>query len=195
MVIKKLVFGLAIFFQLSTCLKQSLLMAQYVAGEEKTEIPKQTSKENSKGFWGRLVPGGNFGFLFGDQWYIDLSPSLGYQINDRFVAGAGAIYNAYGGKVNGVDFRYERYGGCLFARHQIYESLFANAEIELMNVPDERKLPSSRTWIFNPLAGGSYIVPIGNRGGFQISLLYNLNYQPYLSPYPSPLVWRVGVFL
>lgn len=170
------------------------LFAQYVQGEEKTESRKP-DESTDKSVWERLVPGGNFGFSFGDQWYIDLSPSLGYQINDRMVAGAGVIYNAYGGTFNGIKYKYERYGGFVFARHKIYQSFYANAEFEFINVPDERQAEDARTWIINPLVGGSYIVPLGNRGGFQVSLLYNLNYQPYLSPYPSALVWRIGIFL
>jgi hypothetical protein len=167
--------------------------AQYVRDSLKTN---HASEEAEPASWPeRLVPGGNFGFNFGTQWFIDLSPSLGYQITNHLVAGAGLIYNAYGGTVAGRKISYQRYGGFSFARQRIYQSFFASSELELLNVPDESRADNSRVWIFSPLAGLSYIMPFHERGGLQVSFLYNLNFNPDLSPFPSPFVWRIGFFL
>jgi hypothetical protein len=170
------------------------LQAQYV--RDSTVTNTSSTSENSSGSTGnKLVPGGNFGFGLGNQWFIDLSPSLGYQLKPGMVAGAGIVYNAYGGSFFGKKYRFQRYGGMLFARHRIYEQFFASTELEMLNVPDEYSPVQQRVWIFSPLAGLSYVMPFQNRGGLQISLLYNLNHKPDLSPYPSPLVWRIGFFL
>jgi hypothetical protein len=151
--------------------------------------------EASRDWKTRLVPGGNFGLGLGTQWYVDLSPSLGYQLHPRSVAGAGAIFNAYGGTFQGIRYRFYRYGAFLFGRYRLFDSFYASAELEALNVNDENASEAKRIWVLSPLVGGSYIVPFGSRGGIQASLLYNLNYKPYLSPYPSPIVWRLGFFL
>lgn len=184
-----------IFFLLLSGVSRTVL-GQYVRDSLRNQsAAAEPETGESADFTSRLVPGGNFGLGFGSQWYIDLSPSLGYQLNKNMVAGAGIIYNAYGGTIAGQKVSYQRYGGFGFARHRLYQSFFANCELELLNVPVETYSEETRKWVFSPLAGASYIMPFGTRGGLQISLLYNLNYNPVWSPYPSPYVWRIGFFL
>ena len=173
------------------------MKAQYVRDSTgNNSLETSENNRNAPGsFRERLVPGGSFGLNFGNPWYLDLSPSLGYQVNEKLVAGAGISYNAFGGSFAGRKYRFERYGASVFSRYRLFDAIFANGEIELLNVPDELSVTDSRVWIVNPLIGASYIMPIGNRGGVQASLLYNLNYNENLSPYPSPLIWRIGFFL
>lgn len=167
--------------------------AQYVRDSSKAAVPEKTEPVPEADFRQKLVPGGNFGLSLGNPWFVDLSPNLGYQVNDRLVSGAGLSYVAYGTRIGNVRFRWERYGGMLFSRYRLFDSFFANAEMEMLNVEDEFLL--KRVWIVNPLVGASYIMPFGKRGGLQASLLYNLNYNENLSPFPSPLIWRLGFFL
>jgi hypothetical protein len=170
------------------------IRAQDVRDSSGVSVPEGAKESKPAGsFRDRLVPGGNFGFNIGNTWFIDLSPSLGYQVNDRLVSGAGISYVAYGTKVMNVNLKWERYGGMVFGRYRLLDAIFANAEMEMLNVEDETL--GKRVWIVNPLVGASYIMPFGKRGGLQASLLYNLNYNPALSPYPSPVIWRLGFFL
>ena len=168
--------------------------AQYVRDQLSDTTSQQESGVDVP-FTERLVPGGSFGLSFGNPWYVNLAPNLGYQFSERLVGGAGLTYSAFGGTAAGRSYRFERYGGSVFSRFRLFDAIFANAELELLNVPNEMSFTAERVWLVNPLLGLSYIMPLGKRGGIQASLLYNLNYQPNLSPYPSPLIWRIGFFL
>lgn len=171
----------------------SEIRAQYVRDTTLATVPENNIASSDADFSQKLVPGGNFALSLGNPWFLDLSPSLGYQVNERLVSGAGLSYVAYGARVGNVKFRWDRYGGMVFSRYRLFDSFFANAELEMLNVEDEFLL--KRVWIVNPLVGASYIMPFGRRGGLQVSLLYNLNYNENLSPFPSPLIWRIGFFL
>jgi hypothetical protein len=178
-----------------TCTQIHEMKGQYVRDSSMVRENSQakTEKPASGGIRDRLVPGGNFGLQFGNTWFADISPNLGYQLNERLVSGAGISYVAYGTRIGNVRLRWERYGGMIFSRYRLFDSFYANAEIEMLNVENEFLL--KRVWIVNPLVGASYVMPFGSRGGLQASLLYNLNYNPDLSPFPSPFVWRLGFFL
>jgi|GEM_PF-658647 hypothetical protein len=181
------------FVVLLTYLALNDAQAQYVRDSSQAAVPDKTDPVPETDFSQKLVPGGNFGLSLGNPWFLDLSPNLGYQVNERLVSGAGLSYVAYGTRIGNVRFRWERYGGMLFSRYRLFDSFFANAELEMLNVEDEEI--GKRVWMVNPLVGGSYIMPFGKRGGLQASLLYNLNYNPSLSPYPYPFFWRIGFFL
>jgi hypothetical protein len=170
--------------------------SQYVRDSTRTDKTNSAeSTEEDISFASKLVPGGSLALNFGNPWYLDISPNLGIQINERLVGGLGIIYNAYGQTIYGIKYNSERYGASAFARYRMFETFFANAEIDIVNVPDENSLEGNKIWTVNPLLGASYIVPFGKRGGLQASLLYNLNYSENLSPYPFPLIWRIGFFL
>jgi hypothetical protein len=153
----------------------------------------QEEGESSSGFdWGRVRSGGNLALNFGNPFFIDISPSVGYMVNEKLMLGLGVTYMAMGS--SGADYSF--YGGRLFGRQQIFESFFANAELEFLNAPflNSNSNSEQRKWLVNPLLGASYVLPFGERGGIQASLLYSLNYQEGYSPYGSPYIWRIGVF-
>ena len=146
----------------------------------------------------KLIPGGNFALSFGNPYYIDISPSLGYMVTENLLLGLGATYIAAGGRnVNGYKYNFNYYGSRALGRQKVFENFFANAELDFLNVPYFLGTGSEtlRKWLISPLVGGSYVMPFGNRGGVQATLLYNLNYQQAFSPFPSALVWRLGFFL
>lgn len=155
----------------------------------KETIPSSTKK----GFdVDKLVPGGNFALSFGNPTFIDISPRLGYLLTETVVLGLGATYMSY--RFN--SFGYNFYGGQLWGRVQVFENIYANAELDFLNVPDlYNNSDGSRRWLTSPLIGASYVVPFGSRGGLQATVLYNLNYQQAYSPYASPIIWRIGFFL
>lgn len=191
-----------LFFLLFGCLNCPLALAQYV--EEKSNqkdttiyVKSKNAKENApsgrRGFdKKKLVPGGNFALNFGNPFYIDLSPRLGYLVSERVMLGLGATYINY--RVNNYSFSF--YGGQAFGRVFLFENIYGNLEMDFLNVPVTYLGGESlRRWLVSPLVGASYIVPFGSRGGVQASILYNLNYQQAYSPYASPLIWRLGFFL
>lgn len=140
----------------------------------------------------RLVPGGNFALSFGNPSFVDISPRLGYMVNEKVMVGLGVTYMNF--KSSFVNFNF--YGAQIFSRIQLFENFYGNAEVDFLNVPDlYGNLDNGRRWLVSPLIGGSYVVPFGKRGGIQATLLYNLNYQQAYSPFPSPVVWRLGFFL
>lgn len=162
--------------------------------------PKPAREPQTGGFdTDKLVPGGNLSLSFGDPYYVDISPALGYQVTDDLVLGLGGTYIAMGGSTgNGTRYRWNCYGGRFYGRQRVLESVFANAELDFLNVPYFAAANSPdplRKWLVSPLVGASYVVSIGKRGGIIISLLYNLNYQQRYSPYSGALVYRMGFFL
>lgn len=175
-------------------------MCQYVpADTAKTISPSienpQNQEDESTGFDSkRLVPGGNFAFNFGNPSFVDVSPSIGYLFTDQLLGGIGATYTYL--KSNGFSFSF--YGGRVFGRHKLFDNVFANAEMDFLNVPDNllgNGRDGERRWLVSPLIGAGYVIPFGSRGGLQATLLYNLNYQQLYSPYSSGLIWRIGFFL
>lgn len=161
---------------------------------------KPTTSENSssKGFQkDKLVPGGNLALNFGTSYYIDISPFLGYRFTPDLLLGLGLTYVYSGGTYQGGKYSNSYYGGRIFGRYRVYDNFYAIGELEFLNVPDfytNTKSHELRRWLVSPMIGGGYVIPIGDRGGAQISMLYNLNYQPLYSPYPNALTIRAGVF-
>lgn len=143
-------------------------------------------------FRDRLFLGGNIGLSFGDINYVELSPLVGYVINNRASAGIGVTYQY-------LEFVRTRvsssvYGGRIFSRYTVFPNVFAHAEYEQLNLqffrPKDGKVV--REWVPGLLLGGGYFQPFGRRGGVTLMLLYNLLHDPVRSPYPSEIILRAG---
>jgi len=182
-------------------------VAQYVEGDRtfpanirrdsitvKDAVPEKSGFQRSK-----LVPGGNLALQFGNPYYFDISPSLGYMVSNRLMAGLGVIYISAGGTsvYTNQRYNYTYYGGRPLIRFKLINDIYANAEVDFLNVPyfEVSTYKTLRKWTTNPLLGASYVIPFGKRGGVQASLLYNFNYQEAYSPYSSVWIWRIGFFL
>jgi hypothetical protein len=139
----------------------------------------------------RLVFGGSIGLQFGTVTNINLSPIIGYQVTEGLVLGAGPTYIYTSVNYGGYKYRYSVYGGRLYGRQRVFENFFAQAELEMLNVQDYSINGETRKWIAAPLVGATYVQPIGDRSAFVLSVLFNLNYQPNLTPYANPII-RVG---
>lgn len=144
----------------------------------------------------RMYYGGNFSLQFGSVTYIDISPLVGVMLTERLSTGLGATYQY-------LNFRRSSssssvYGGRVFGRYNITQNFFAHSEAESLNTayyvpgatPDLDRL--TRDWVTGVFVGGGYFTPFGNRGGANITLLYNLTYDNKRSPYNEPYVIRVG---
>ncbi|MGD1840722.1 MAG: hypothetical protein ACFB0B_07480 [Thermonemataceae bacterium] len=168
---------------------------------EKTPSPT-TSKSKKKGAGlERFTFGGNFGLSFGSITAIELSPAIGYKVTENLIPGVGGTYMYFSTQAtNGVqtfDIETSVYGFRGFLQYIIFENFFLWGEFETLNVEvanfDTDQL--EREWVNSPFIGGGYRVPMGFRGAFNFTVLYNLNYQDNRSPYPSPLVIRAGFLL
>ena len=144
----------------------------------------------------RMYYGGNFSLQFGSLTFIDISPLAGVMITEKFSTGLGATYQY-------LNFKYANssssvYGGRIFGRYNITQNFFGHTEVESLNTayivpgatPDQDRL--TRDWVTGVFVGGGYFTPFGNRGGANITVLYNLNYDNRRSPYNEPYVIRVG---
>jgi hypothetical protein len=193
-----------LFFFLNFSLLSLNSQAQYVpenTPKSDTTVVYASSgkgKEESKsGFdWSKVNGGGNFAFNFGNVNFLEISPVAGYPLNEKLMVGAGVSYISFWGQGSNGSFSWSYFGGRLFGRHRLFDQVFAHAELEMLNVP--YYLPNGsdvqRKWITSPLVGLGYFFPFSQRGGIQATLLYNTNYQPAYSPYPSDLIWRMGFF-
>lgn len=166
-------------------------------------MPKNYEEEKEekapKGFDpNRLVLGGNLGLSFGDISFINLSPQVGYQFSNSFIAGMGINY------IN-TSITYRDLAG-----QRLYKESFSNAGINIFgrlfptnflflmaqpeinyswgkvkfynsNQPD---LELSSAWVPSFLVGGGLMLGGSQRGrgGFMISVQYDLVQDPR-SPY------------
>ena len=151
----------------------------------------------SSSFGDRVFIGGNFGFQFGDFTMINVSPQVGYRFTNRLSGGVGVIYQYISYELfNGRRESTNVYGGNLFARYMVYENIFLQGEYEAVNWEffnvDNQLV---REWVPGAFLGGGFFQPIGGRAGFSATVLYNVIFDEFRSPYGSPWVVRVGVSL
>jgi len=167
------------------------------------EKPKPEWKE-------KLRYGGTFWLGFFGAFYIDASPMIGYELNDKgTVAGIGAnfIFQGTFNRNSAANTNNTIFGPKIFIRQQVFKRFFAHAEYEFiyayadqfysynLNTTD----PNKRVWGSSPLIGaGFYQGGDGRRGSF-ISLMYNLGYpnRGFISPQSllgnqTPITLRYG---
>lgn len=162
-------------------------------------------EQDKPSFKDRLFFGGGFGLTVGSVTHVDISPMVGYRITDRFSAGIGLSYQYY--KYPAYNIKTSIYGGKIFASYTIIKDLgniiplgenmggiMLHAEAEGLNL--EKRVfylsnDNDRVWVFSPLAGIGYSLPIGNRSFLNIYLLYNFN-EGQDSPYDNP-VFRLSL--
>jgi hypothetical protein len=157
-----------------------------------TSFGQREVGEDSK-FTDRLYVGGNFGLQFGTITFVDLSPVIGYMINNRLSVGPGVTYQYLQTNI----FSTNTYGGRGFVRYNFSERLFGHGEYERLNLtyynPLENRL--KREWVPGLFVGGGVFQPFGRRGGVALTLLYNLAHDQMRSPYIRPLIIRAGFTL
>ena len=144
----------------------------------------------------RVYFGGNLGLQFGTVTNIEVSPLVGYRFTDDFSAGLGITYIYFKREFdNYEDFETNIYGYRFFARHNIQEQFYAQAEYENLSLEFFNALDGSsqRQWVPGAFVGGGYFTPLGRNAGFNIAALYNLLYDEDKSPYNSPWVFRIGL--
>ncbi len=168
--------------------------AQYVPDEDERE-----KKKSSTSFTDKLYYGGTLGLQIGTNiTYIEVSPLVGYELNDDASVGAGLSYIYVDFKNLGfnrnIDFNTSVYGGRVFGRYRVFDRIFAHSEIELLNMEyfSNTEQDFVREWVPGFYVGGGAYQDVDSRSGLNIVILVNLLYDENRSIYSSPLVIRAG---
>jgi hypothetical protein len=167
------------------------------------------SRENNKRYPNENTPakkwnfGGGAGLNFGTVTYVMISPQLTYSFSDRILFGSSVtyIYNKinygklYPGSGLGI-YESSVYGGSLFNNILLFKNIFSHIEYEPLNVKYWNYETSNydRKWVGSFFVGGGFRQFFGEKSFAQFSMLYNLNYQPGITPYSSPWVPRVSLY-
>jgi hypothetical protein len=152
----------------------------------------------------RIFFGGNFGMNFGSNTFVNLSPIVGYRINDYFSAGGGVnfIYSSFTVKNGSGNKMYSDIYGTAglgtFVRVYPVHFLFAQVRPELNYVWGKTKyyynnIPESKypgAFIPSLLVGGGLALPAG-RGSLMVSLNYDV-VQNKRSPYGTAAFVNFG---
>ena len=141
----------------------------------------------------RLKFGGGIGGLqFGNPTVVGISPMMGYQATNDLIVGLAVDYQYQGGTSFGQKYSINQYGPRLFGQYRLHllENILSGAFLQ-GEVQKYYASSGGRSVVYDvqALAG----IGIGF-GGFNITALYNLNYNELTSPYGSPIVIRVGGF-
>lgn len=168
----------------------------YVQSAQEKETAAKSDKKIPEEFSKRLRYGGSFGAYFGQQTYVELSPKVGYKVNERLVAGLGINYIYFSFKDYGQRYVSHIYGPTVFGQYAIISGLFGYAEYNAYNVSVYSSVPPytpERVWIGSAPVGLGYYSG-GQMGGVYLSVLYDLINNPS-SPYYNgglPILLRVG---
>jgi hypothetical protein len=140
----------------------------------------------------KMFIGGNFGLQFGSFTYVEVSPLVGYQINDRISAGVGVTYEYFHYKTSYYNLKTNVYGGRVFGRYRFTENLFGHVEYEYLNLEAFDFYPRRRVGVDGILGGGGYMQRFGRNSSMVAMILYNFTQSVY-TPYNNPVI-RVGVY-
>lgn len=149
-------------------------------------------------FGERIVTGGGFGLGFNSyQDYVMLSPSVGYMVTKKFIAGIGITYRYTKSKIYQPAVTFNDYGINPFLRYFVYRNIFVQTEYEYLNYEFLAGSERFRKGFKSFFAGGGFSQPIGGKVSFYLMALYNFSYTTPLSgqyvPYSSPLIIRAGI--
>lgn len=184
---------------------QQLAIAQMRVTDSLTNT--EPLKEKKKFDPSNLVFGGNLGASFGNFTFINISPQVGYMFSPVITAGAGINYVYSSLKtqdLNGNDLYKQNFsyaGINLFGRFFPTNFLFVSLQPEVnyswgkvtFENSDQPDIKQKTEWIPTLLAGaGIMLGGSGGRGGFLLSLQYDLAQNPR-SPYGTRPFVSMGV--
>lgn len=172
---------------------------------QESDYINNSPKKEYVPFKDRLYTGGNFGFnISNGLMYIEVAPMLGYKVTNELSFGVSAKYMYWGAVNKSIAAQsYKYYGGGLFGRYKITESILATAEYELLNVQDIS--PNSGSYgerVFSNvlLLGGGYRNELLDNIHIQLFLLYDViddpnspyRYNYLFGPNGLPITYRIG---
>jgi hypothetical protein len=174
-----------------------IIMAQYDYPDENDTTNKKEHKKNGKEKTGglnsesRVFFGGNLGLSFGSYTYIELAPTIGYKLTERFWSGMGPEYLYFSRPDLG--YKTSIYGFRNFASFAVLKdinevihinigSIFLYGENEVLsirplmyNTIGSFYYQGDRSWYDLILGGFGIRMPVGNRSGISILILFRLN--------------------
>lgn len=159
-------------------------------------VPTDTWSQASASFnTGRIFVGGGVGVGFGDVTYVNVSPFVGYRVDERLSVGAGLIYRHRNDERFGRDISTNDYGANLFARYTVVGPFFVQSEVETLSYEYVRAdLSTNRTNATSFFGGGGVSQPISRNASVYVAALYNFSHGSQSpSTYSSPWVIRFGI--
>ncbi|MDX2173954.1 MAG: hypothetical protein SFY56_12600 [Bacteroidota bacterium] len=155
--------------------------------KDTTKIKKHKNKDWMK----KITYGGNFALSFGNYTYINISPTIGYNVSKKLNMGVGAIYNYFSINYGSQYGRISQtvYGSRAYTRYLFSQSLFLQAQYDRLLQSDFYNVlnPEKKVWVDYVMVGGGYRVPLGNHSSMVASIMYNLTPTP-LSIYQNPYI-------
>lgn len=176
------------------------------AEEEPEEAKAKTTQKNSD-LWDKLVFGGGFGASFGNvSDIVTLSPQVGYQVTDYFMAGGGYLFNYIRLKQGFDGFRFIKllnprtqaiHGPNIFGNFFLFEQFSAGMQFELLNhdalVYNGSSFSDENRWTSVLFIQGGLSQEVGRKGRVQFGLRYNL-LQDRFSPYADGIIPYANFF-
>ena len=162
-------------------------------GENPSQKRKTKKKQRNTEFRERLMYGGNFGIWFGTLTYLNLSPTIGYRVTDKFHVGIGGIYNYSSVRYNKINYTQSLYGSHVFARYIVNDFLFIQSQYDRLNQPNyfSSNNNNERIWVDYVMVGGGFRQPLGDHAALMTTVMFNLTPHP-LSVYSSPYI-QIGI--
>jgi len=154
------------------------------------ESGTKPAKKTSGFSWDKVYMGGSLGLQFGSVTMVDISPTLGYRINENLSAGLGLTYVYY--EVSSLNYSTNVYGGGPFARYVFAKNLFAHVEYQILNAEYYSFYPPERQDVHYFWVGGGFRRELGRNAYLVLMGLYDIN-ESDLSIYPTNPIIRAGV--
>ncbi len=182
---KKLILSLVVvLFFATTC------FAQPKPKDANAAKPKFNLKE-------KLYYGANVSLSFGtNSGVFDLSPNLGYKINDMFSVGPQVIYTNYIFKSGNTKYNFNIIGGGIFARALVLPNIFLQAEYDILSVPKTYvgNKVTERVYSDEKMVGIGLKNQFGEKACYYFTIMYDIAPTQF-SPYNNgvlPIVYRTG---
>lgn len=156
-------------------------------------VNAQADFSKNSSFKDRIYTGGNVDFSISNiVTSIGVSPLVGYMVTERFSVGVGGTYQV--NRFRQIDLTLNNYGVRTFARYNVTQEFFAYTEYEYLIFEFNDGASEVQSEGFSSFfVGGGYAVPVSKNISFLAIALYNLTYDDFRSPYPSPIVLRGGI--
>ncbi len=156
--------------------------------ERVSNVSQKAKNTGSRFFFGGGLGGGYSTYSS----YIQITPIIGYSVTRQFQVGSRLTYmHQWYKDYQNIKYNYNIYGGSLFLRYIFWKFLYAQAEYEILSVPDYYSIDQNANRTVNSLfAGLGFMQPVSGKAFFTVSVMYNFLEDRY-TPYSNPLI-RVG---
>ncbi|MHB8259371.1 MAG: hypothetical protein ACYDCN_04680 [Bacteroidia bacterium] len=133
---------------------------------------------------------------YGNVFYYDLSPNVGYKFTDKLSAGIQIVYNnsiQFGG--GGPTVSYNIFGAGGFGRFLVFRSIFIQVEYDVLSVPQNYlgNAIVKRYISDEKLAGAGLKRNISDKLSYYIAVLYDFNPTINSPYYGNQLIYRIGI--